>query len=123
MDYIFQTYWPLVFAGFERIVALTAALHALLKKRETNSVIGWVGLIWLTPLIGSSLYFCFGVNRIQRKGNALQDELERVLSKIKVPVPADIALRIKEAKEPPPKVRAARGRRGAIDGTSAVAGQ
>ncbi|MCC7339409.1 MAG: cardiolipin synthase [Pirellulaceae bacterium] len=103
MDYIFQTYWPLVFAGFERVVALTAALHALLKKRETNSVIGWVGLIWLTPLIGSSLYFCFGVNRIQRKGNALQDELERVLSKIKVPVPADIALRIKEAKERHPK--------------------
>lgn len=103
MNQIFHTYWPFVFAGFERLVALTAALHALLKKRETNSVIGWVGLIWLTPLIGSALYFCFGVNRIQRRGNALQDELESALSKIKVPVPDDIALRIKEAKERHPK--------------------
>ncbi len=103
MSYVFHTYWPLVFAGFERIVAMAAALHALLKKRETNSVIGWVGLIWLTPLIGSFLYFLLGINRIQRKGNALQDELQSALSKIKVPVPDDIALRIKEAKERHPK--------------------
>ncbi len=103
MTYIFHTYWPLVFAGFERLVALAAALHALLKKRETNSVIGWVGLIWLTPIVGSFLYFCFGINRIQRRGNSLQDELERALAKIDVPVPDDIALRIKEAKERHPR--------------------
>jgi cardiolipin synthase len=103
MLHFFQTYWPLVLAVFERTVASLTALHALLKKRETTSVIGWVGLIWLTPLIGSFLYFCFGINRIQRKGNALQDKLELAFSKIHIPVPDDTALRIQEAQASHPK--------------------
>lgn len=98
-----MSYWPVVLAAGERLVAIAAGLHALLKKRETNSVIGWVGLIWLTPLVGSLLYFGFGVNRIQRKGNALQDKLALALSKLRVPVPAEIAASIQEAKQRHPR--------------------
>jgi cardiolipin synthase A/B len=98
-----QTTWPFVLFAFERLVALSASLHALLKKRETNSVIGWVGLIWLTPLIGSFLYYCFGINRIQRKGSALQDRLDVAFARIKIPIPDAVALRIHEAKERHPK--------------------
>ncbi len=99
----FQSYWAVVLAAFERFVALSASLHALLKKRETNSVIGWVGLIWLAPLIGSFLYYCLGINRIQRKGSTLKNKLEAAFSKIKFPVPDDIALQIKEAKARHPR--------------------
>ena len=99
----FQSYWPLVLAAFERFVALTASLHALLKKRETNSVIGWVGLIWLAPLIGSFLYYCLGINRIQRKGSTLQNELETAFSKIKIRIPDDVAVQLEETKVRHPK--------------------
>jgi phosphatidylserine/phosphatidylglycerophosphate/cardiolipin synthase-like enzyme len=34
-------------------------------------VIGWVGLAWLAPVIGSLLYLVFGINRIQRSALAL----------------------------------------------------
>lgn len=93
----FQSYWPFVLAAFERFVALSASLHALLKKRETNSVIGWVGLIWLAPLIGSFLYYCLGINRIQRKGSTLQNKLEAAFAKIKIPIPDDVAIQLDEA--------------------------
>lgn len=61
----------LIFAILERSLALYAGMHAVLKKRETNAVIGWVGLIFLSPLIGSILYFMFGVNRIERRGQKI----------------------------------------------------
>lgn len=98
-----MSYWAVALAAGERLVAVSAALHALLKKRETNSVIGWVGLIWLTPLAGSLLYFAFGINRIQRKGTALQDQLELAMSKIRVPVPSDVAASLQEAKRRHPR--------------------
>ncbi len=96
-------YWPVALATGERLLAISAAVHALLKKRETNSVIGWVGLIWLTPLVGSLLYFGFGINRIQRKGNTLQRQLAIAMSRIHIPVPADITSRIQEAKQRHPR--------------------
>ncbi len=54
----------LIFAFAERMFALYASLHAVINKRETKALIGWVGLIWLSPLIGSVLYFLIGINRI-----------------------------------------------------------
>ena len=100
----FQSYWAIGFAAVERFFAVLASLHALLKKRETNSIIGWVGLIWLAPLFGSFFYYCFGINRIQRKGSTLQTKLEAAFSKIKVPIPDDVAVQIKEAKARHPKL-------------------
>jgi cardiolipin synthase len=71
-------YWNLgiLVAVAERILALGTSLHAILWKRETQSVIGWVGLIWLSPFVGSLLYVCFGVNRIQRKASRMQKRLD-----------------------------------------------
>ncbi len=66
----------LILALTERGFALWASLHALLKKRETRAVIGWVGLIWLSPIIGPLFYYLFGVNRIERKGEKILDEIK-----------------------------------------------
>ncbi|WP_437187904.1 cardiolipin synthase [Planctomicrobium sp. SH668] len=75
-----QQYIPgwvvLVFLVVERAFAAAAVMHAVMKKRETQSVIGWVGLIWLSPVIGSFLYLCFGINRIQRKGEKIQRKMD-----------------------------------------------
>lgn len=70
-------YSALIFAILERLAAIIASLHAVLTKRETQSVIGWVGLIWLSPVIGSILYICFGINRIERKGQRIQRGMDR----------------------------------------------
>ena len=37
-----------------------------------RAAIGWVGLVWLAPLVGSIAYICLGVNRIQRKAMTLR---------------------------------------------------
>ncbi len=46
-------------------------MHAVLGRREVPAVIGWVGLVWLAPIVGSALYVAFGVNRIRRAGARL----------------------------------------------------
>ena len=98
MTVFFETYWPFLLAAAERLVAVAASIHALLKKRETASVIGWVGLIWLAPFAGSLLYFCFGINRIQRRGNAVHQKLQKVLNQITIPVPANVIQQLAEVK-------------------------
>jgi cardiolipin synthase A/B len=50
--------------------AVAVTIDAVMRKRHVPSVIGWVGLAWLAPLIGSALYFAFGINRIQRSAVA-----------------------------------------------------
>jgi cardiolipin synthase len=49
------------------VFALAVTVHVLLHKREVGSAIGWMGLAWLSPVIGSVLYVVFGINRIHRK--------------------------------------------------------
>jgi cardiolipin synthase len=54
--------------------ALGVTVDAVLRKRQVPAVIGWVGLAWLAPIVGSLLYVGFGINRIQRAAVALQRE-------------------------------------------------
>ncbi|WP_437205632.1 cardiolipin synthase [Planctomicrobium sp. SH664] len=70
-------YWGLIFALLERALAIGTSLHAILTKRETQTVIGWVGLIWLSPFLGSLFYFCFGINRIERRGQRIERRRDR----------------------------------------------
>jgi cardiolipin synthase len=52
-------------------MAVTAAIHAALCKRESRAALGWIGIIFFVPFVGSLLYFLFGINRIQRRATAL----------------------------------------------------
>mgnify|MGYP006422038947 CR=1 FL=1 len=45
--------------------------HALLHKEDSRAAVAWIGLAWLSPLVGSALYAVFGVNRIARKASRL----------------------------------------------------
>jgi len=64
--------WPYLLTGFYLALASGVTLHAVLKKPETPTVIAWVGLAWLAPIVGSLAYVCLGVNRIQRRATSLR---------------------------------------------------
>ncbi len=55
------------------LIALAATAHILLSKRDVGSAIGWIGLVWISPIVGGILYFSFGINRVQRRARRLRD--------------------------------------------------
>jgi cardiolipin synthase len=72
LTWFFSTIWPWVFVVGHGLIVVLASSHVVLTKRDSRSAIGWVGIIWLTPIIGTVLYITFGVNRIQRKARYLR---------------------------------------------------
>ena len=72
-----HTAWHLVLAGLAVLLSVVASAHAVLYKRDSRSAIAWVGFIWLVPLVGATLYFIFGVNRLRRQAASLRESLER----------------------------------------------
>ena len=64
--------WPVVAGVLHAGLATAVTIHAVLWKRDTRAAIAWVGLAWLTPLLGSLTYLLFGINRIQRRAVALK---------------------------------------------------
>ena len=55
-------------------VALGAAvtIHVLLTKRDIGASIAWIGLAFLSPLVGSVLYCIFGINRVAARATVLK---------------------------------------------------
>ncbi|RAI57233.1 phospholipase D-like domain-containing protein [Roseicella frigidaeris] len=45
--------------------------HVLLRKREIGTAMGWIGLAWLSPFLGSALYYLLGINRVRRRARTL----------------------------------------------------
>lgn len=69
--------WPhnpetALFAAAHLAIAAAVTLHALLNKRDVRAAIGWIGLVWLSPFVGSALYFVFGINRVSRRALRLK---------------------------------------------------
>lgn len=64
--------WPILLSIAHLAAATAVTIDAVLRKRDVPSVIGWVGLAWLAPVVGPILYLAFGINRIQRAALALQ---------------------------------------------------
>src|SRR6185437_7774135 len=53
-------------------LALVVSAHIVLTKDDVRAEIGWTGLVWLTPVLGSALYGLFGINRIRRQAGMLR---------------------------------------------------
>ncbi len=86
--------WLLALLGLlDLVLAASATVHIVLRKRDSRAAIGWAGLVWLAPVIGSLAYFCFGVNRIQRRAVALRLQESWAHRKEPVPLPADLERR------------------------------
>ncbi len=73
----FTILWPLLLFCIHTIIILVTSSHIILAKRDVRSAIGWVGIVSLTPFLGATLYFLFGVNRLARKARQLRGTGEK----------------------------------------------
>lgn len=64
--------WPYITSGSALVMAAAASIHILLNKREVRAAIGWIGIVWLVPVMGSVLYYFLGINRIRRRASRLR---------------------------------------------------
>ena len=71
------------------LLAVGVSGHIVLTKPDVRAAIGWVGLVWLTPVLGSVLYFFLGINRIRRRAGRIRRG--RVTGPRSVPDPAILA--------------------------------
>ena len=56
------------------ILQIVVTGHIICRKDDVKSSFGWIGLVWLTPLLGSIIYVVFGINRIRRKALSLRNK-------------------------------------------------
>ena len=56
--------------------AAAAGLHALLTKADPRSALSWIAVCWLFPLVGSVLYWLFGINRVRTHSRSLHTREE-----------------------------------------------
>ena len=49
------------------LLALWVTADVLLKKSDVRGALGWIGAAWLAPVLGSLLYYMFGINRVTRR--------------------------------------------------------
>lgn len=77
MNEFISTYWPYFTSTIVFLIDVWATCHVVLGKRDNRAALGWVGLIWFVPLVGSVLYLFFGINRIRRKARRLRGREKR----------------------------------------------
>jgi cardiolipin synthase len=69
--------WHIAAIGLEVLLAVSAAGHVVLTKRDSRAAIAWVGFVLFVPFLGAVLYFILGQNRIRRKAALLRKDLDR----------------------------------------------
>ncbi len=62
------------FSVVHSLLAICVTVHVLFRKRDVGASIGWIGLAWLSPILGSTLYIIFGINRVKRRANQLRGD-------------------------------------------------
>lgn len=60
------------------LLSLFATCHVLLYKKDPRAALGWIGVMWLNPLLGIVLYFLFGINRVRRRAKLQRLENARL---------------------------------------------
>src|SRR5450755_2374826 len=51
-------------------LAVAVTLHVLANNRNPGSAVSWIGLAWLSPVVGSVLYVLLGINRVRRRARS-----------------------------------------------------
>ena len=54
------------------VMAAAVTAHVLMTKRDVPAAIGWIGMAWLAPVLGTVLYVGFGINRVRRRARRLK---------------------------------------------------
>ncbi len=63
----------LVAAGLTILLSIIVSAHIVIYKRDSRAAVGWVGLVWLAPIVGPVLYVLLGINRIRRQAALQRD--------------------------------------------------
>jgi cardiolipin synthase len=56
-----------VLSALHLLLAVGVTGHVLINKRDPGSAVAWIGIAWLSPVLGSVLYVLLGVNRVRRR--------------------------------------------------------
>ena len=67
-------FWAETFAIASVILAIGLAIGVVLRKRNERSAIGWIGVLLLSPPLGSIAFLLFGINRIRRRARVIRAE-------------------------------------------------
>jgi cardiolipin synthase len=65
----------LVVTGVGIIFVIAVTIHVLLTKRDVGASIGWIGLSFVSPILGSILYYVLGINRVRKRARRLRSVL------------------------------------------------
>jgi cardiolipin synthase len=49
------------------VTSALVSCHILLTRNNVRASVGWIGLVVLSPFVGTALYWLFGINRIVRR--------------------------------------------------------
>ena len=60
------------------VLATLVTVNVLLRKRGVRSAVGWIGLAWLAPDVGTTLYPLLGIDRVQRRARQLRPAADRL---------------------------------------------
>ena len=63
---------PVALSALHVALAAGVSAHVLAHKRDPGSAVAWIGLAWLSPVIGSVLDVLLGINRVQRRARGLR---------------------------------------------------
>jgi cardiolipin synthase len=70
LDYI-VFHWVSIIGLLHISVSFPTAIHVLLYKENERTSLAWIGLVVLSPMLGSLFYWLFGINRIKRSAQKL----------------------------------------------------
>src|SRR4051812_35119394 len=63
---------PYLLTALDLVLSLAASGHVILFKRDPRFAFGWIGLIWLSPVLGPVLYVLLGITRINCRARSLR---------------------------------------------------
>lgn len=84
------------------VLALAAACHALLTKRDPRAALGWCAVLVFLPVIGLGVYLIFGIGRAHSRAERIMKRLAHIASHYQH-LPADL---VPEARLATPEAQA-----------------
>jgi cardiolipin synthase A/B len=67
---VFVPYLAIALSIAHFVLAAGVTLHVLAHNRNPGSAVSWIGLAWLSPVVGSLLYLFLGINRVRRRARS-----------------------------------------------------
>lgn len=64
-------HWITIILVLHTGLSLFTSLHILLFKENADTSLAWIGLVILSPVLGSMFYWFFGINRIKRSAQRI----------------------------------------------------